>query len=81
MDSLGALSTGDQDDAKIRFATVDAGGVEMLEGLAPEDDWIGTVVALVGALAAGLDDGSVTVNPAGEVVTTVGQDRDTAGEA
>ncbi|MGB5532015.1 MAG: OmpA family protein, partial [Acidimicrobiia bacterium] len=30
-------------------------------------------VALVGALAAGLDEGSVTVNPAGDVVTTAGE--------
>jgi outer membrane protein OmpA-like peptidoglycan-associated protein len=73
VDSLAALSKGTGDDARIRFATIDAGDIEILEGLAPEDEWIGTAVALVGALASSLDDGSVTVNPAGEVVTTVGK--------
>ena len=69
--SLGALVTGDSTEA--RFSVVEVAGVEVLEGLEPEDDWIGTIVALVGALAAGLDEGSVTVNPAGEVVTTAGE--------
>jgi outer membrane protein OmpA-like peptidoglycan-associated protein len=69
--SLGALVTGDSTEA--RFSVVELAGVEVLEGLEPEDDWIGTIVALVGALAAGLDEGSVTVNPAGEVVTTAGE--------
>lgn len=69
--SLGALVTGDGTTA--RFSVVEVGGVAVLEGLEPEDDWIGTIVALVGTLAAGLDEGSVTVNPAGEVVTTAGE--------
>jgi len=69
--SLGALVAGD--GTATRFSVVEVAGVEVLEGLEPEDDWIGTVVALVGALAAGLDEGSVTVNPAGEVVTTAGK--------
>ena len=69
--SLGALVTGDGTAA--RFSVVEVGGVAVLEGLEPEDDWIGTIVALVGTLAAGLDEGSVTVNPAGEVVTTAGE--------
>lgn len=69
--SLGALTVGD--GAAPRFGSVDVANVEILEGLKPEDDWIGTIIALVGALAAGLDEGSVTVNPAGEVVTTAGE--------
>ena len=69
--SLGALITGDGTAA--RFSVVEVTGVAVLEGLEPEDDWIGTIVALVGTLAEGLDEGSVTVNPAGEVVTTAGE--------
>ena len=59
--------------ATTRFSVVELAGVEVIEGLAPEDEWIGTVLALVGTLAAGLDEGSVTVNAAGEVVTTSGK--------
>ena len=70
-DSLAALTTGS--DTAARFAVVETGGVEIVEGLTSEDEWIGTVVALVGALAGGLDEGSVTVNPSGEVVTTAGK--------
>ena len=69
--SLGELVVGDGTVA--RFDAVELAGVEVVEGLDPEDDWIGTVVALVGTLAAGLDEGSVTVNPAGDVVTTAGK--------
>ncbi|MGB5167803.1 MAG: OmpA family protein [Acidimicrobiia bacterium] len=69
--SLGALAGGD--GTATRFNVVELTGLEVVEGLAQEDDWIGTVVALVGALAAGLDEGSVTVNPAGDVVTTAGE--------
>jgi len=69
--SLGAFVTGDGTAA--RFSVVEVADVAVLEGLEPEDDWIGTIVALVGTLAEGLDEGSVTVNPAGEVVTTAGE--------
>jgi outer membrane protein OmpA-like peptidoglycan-associated protein len=69
--SLGELVVSDGTAA--RFDAVELAGVEVVEGLDPEDDWIGTVVALVGTLAAGLDEGSVTVNPAGDVVTTAGK--------
>ena len=68
--SLTALQT---DEDSVRFAIVDVGGIEVVEGLPSEDDWIGKAVALVGSLANGLEEGSVTVNPAGEVVTTVGK--------
>ncbi|MEN8233863.1 MAG: OmpA family protein [Actinomycetota bacterium] len=56
-----------------RFEAVDATGVEVLEGLEDENEWIGKVVGLVGVLANHLDEGSITVNPTGEVVTTVGE--------
>mgnify|MGYP001811940499 CR=1 FL=1 len=69
--SLAALAAGD--GAGARFVVIDLAGVEVVEGLAPEDEWIGTIVALVGTLAASLDEGSVTVNAAGEVVTTSGK--------
>jgi OOP family OmpA-OmpF porin len=69
--SLGALVVGE--GTAVRFGVVDVANIEVLEGLEPEDDWIGTIVALVGTLAAGLDEGSVIVNPAGEVVTTAGE--------
>jgi outer membrane protein OmpA-like peptidoglycan-associated protein len=69
--SLGELVVSDGTAA--RFDAVELAGVEVVEGLDPDDDWIGTVVALVGTLAAGLDEGSVTVNPAGDVVTTAGK--------
>jgi outer membrane protein OmpA-like peptidoglycan-associated protein len=69
--SLGALPA--EDGPAARFGVVDVANVDVLEGLEPEDDWIGTIVALVGTLAAGLDEGSVTINPAGEVVTTAGE--------
>ena len=69
--SLGTLTVGD--GTVLRFSSVDVANVEILEGLEPEDDWIGTIIAFVGTLAAGLDEGSITVNPAGEVVTTAGE--------
>jgi outer membrane protein OmpA-like peptidoglycan-associated protein len=69
-ESLGALETA---GGSARFVNVDVVDVQVVEGLASEDDWIGKVVALVGSLAIGLEEGSVTVNPAGEVVTTVGK--------
>ena len=69
--SLGELVVGD--GTATRFDAVELAGIEVVEGLDPEDDWIGTLVALVGTLAAGLDEGSVTVNPAGQVVTTAGK--------
>ena len=69
-ESLGALETAGR---SARFVNVDVVDVQVVEGLASEDDWIGKVVALVGSLAIGLEEGSVTVNPAGEVVTTVGK--------
>jgi outer membrane protein OmpA-like peptidoglycan-associated protein len=69
--SLGALTV--EDGTALRFSSVDVANVEILEGLEPEDDWIGTIIAFVGTLAAGLDEGSITVNPAGEVVTTAGE--------
>lgn len=72
-DSLTALSTGTEADDELRFATVDSTAVEVLEGLEPEDEWIGTAIALVGALAKGLEEGTVIVNPSGEVVTTAGE--------
>lgn len=70
-ESLAAVSVGEEND--IRFAAVDTGGVEVVEGLASEDEWIGTSIALVGALASTLNEGAVTVNPNGEVVTTSGK--------
>lgn len=70
-ESLAAVSIGEEND--IRFAAVDTGGVEIVEGLATEDEWIGTSIALVGALASMLNEGAVTVNPNGEVVTTSGK--------
>jgi OOP family OmpA-OmpF porin len=70
-DSLAELTAGS--GAAARFAVVETGGVDIVEGLTSEDEWIGTVVALIGALAGGLDEGSVTVNPSGEVVTTAGK--------
>ncbi len=69
-ESLGALET---KEGSVRFATVDVGDVQIVEGLASEDEWIGKVVALVGSLANGLEEGSVSVNPSGEVVTTEGK--------
>ena len=70
-ESLSAIAIGEAND--IRFAVVDTSGVEIVEGLASEDEWIGTSIALVGALASALDDGAVTVNSNGEVVTTSGK--------
>jgi outer membrane protein OmpA-like peptidoglycan-associated protein len=69
-ESLGALET---EDDSIRFVSVDASGVQVIEGLASEEDWIGKAVALVGSLANGLENGAVRVNPVGEVVTTEGK--------
>ncbi|MEA2011319.1 MAG: OmpA family protein [Actinomycetota bacterium] len=69
-ESLEALET---EDGSVRFASVDASAVQIVEGLASEDDWIGKAVALVGSLANGLETGAVKVNPAGEVVTTEGK--------
>ena len=69
--SLAAVTVGEENE--VRFSTVDAGGIEIVEGLASEDEWIGTSIALVGALAATLNEGSVIVNPNGEVVTTSGK--------
>lgn len=69
----GALAAIETPKGTVRFIAVDAGDVEIVEGLGSEDDWIGKAVALVGALADGLEEGSVTVNPAGEVVTTSGK--------
>jgi outer membrane protein OmpA-like peptidoglycan-associated protein len=69
-DSLGALET---EDGAVRFVSVDASGVQIVDGLASEDDWIGKAVALVGSLADGLENGAVKVNPVGEVVTTEGK--------
>jgi len=69
--SVGELVVGD--GTATRFDAIELAGVEVVEGLDPEDDWIGTVAALIGTLAAGLDEGSVTVNPAGDVVTTAGK--------
>ena len=68
---VGALTV--EDGTALRFSSVDVANFEILEGLEPEDDWIGTIIAFVGTLAAGLDEGSITVNPAGEVVTTAGE--------
>jgi outer membrane protein OmpA-like peptidoglycan-associated protein len=69
-ESLGALET---EDGSVRFVSVDASGVQIIEGLASEDDWIGKAVALVGSLANRLENGAVRVNPVGEVVTTEGK--------
>lgn len=69
-ESLGALEA---EDGSVRFATVDASEIQIVEGLASEDDWIGKAAALVGSLANRLEDGAVTVNPSGEVVTTAGK--------
>jgi len=69
-DSLGGLET---PEGSVRFATVDVGDVQIVEGLASEDDWIGKTIALVGSLANGLEVGAVAVNPSGEVVTTEGK--------
>ncbi len=71
VESLAAITVSDGTEA--RFTTVDVGSVEVVEGLEPEDEWIGTSVALVGTLAGGLGDGGVTVNPAADVVTTSGK--------
>ncbi len=73
VDSLAALASGSEEQSEIRFATVDAASVKVVEGLDSEDEWIGTAIALVGTLANGLDEGSVIVNPSGEVVTTAGK--------
>ncbi len=70
MAHLGSL---EESDGSARFATVDTAGIEVVEGLASEDDWIGKSIALVGALAERLENGAVSVNPAGEVVTTEGE--------
>ncbi|MEA3510125.1 MAG: OmpA family protein [Actinomycetota bacterium] len=69
-DSLGALET---ENGSIRFASVDATDIQIVEGLESEDEWIGKAVALVGSLSNGLEQGAVTVNPSGEVVTTEGK--------
>jgi outer membrane protein OmpA-like peptidoglycan-associated protein len=69
-EALGALET---TGGSARFVRVDVVDIQILEGLASEDDWIGKVVALVGSLANGLEEGSVSVNPSGEVVTTAGK--------
>lgn len=69
-DSLGALET---TEGSVRFATVDVGEVQIVEGLASEDEWIGKSVALVGSLATSLEKGAVRINPLGEVVTTEGK--------
>ena len=68
--ALGAIESG---DGKARFPTVDVVAVETVEGLPSEDDWIGRAVALVGSLAQGLQNGSIVVNPAADVVTTSGK--------
>jgi outer membrane protein OmpA-like peptidoglycan-associated protein len=68
--SLAALETA---EGSMRFASVDVGDVQIVEELPSEDEWIGKAVALVGSLANGLQEGSVTVNPSGDVVTTVGK--------
>ena len=69
----GALGSLEESDGSARFATVDTAGIEVVEGLASEDDWIGKSIALVGALAERLESGAVSVNPSGEVVTTEGE--------
>ncbi|MEN8113584.1 MAG: OmpA family protein [Actinomycetota bacterium] len=69
-ESLAALI---DDRKKNRFETVDAGGVAVREGLTSENEWLGKVVGLIGVLANHLDEGSVTANSAGEVVTTAGK--------
>ncbi len=69
-DSLAGLET---KQGSVRFATVEIDEVQIIEGLASEDEWIGKSVALVGSLANGLETGAVRVNPLGEVVTTEGK--------
>jgi outer membrane protein OmpA-like peptidoglycan-associated protein len=69
-ESLAALETA---EGSVLFTSIDVDDVQIIEGLASEDEWIGKAVALVGSLANGLEEGSVTVNPAGEVVTTSGK--------
>ena len=69
-DSLAALETA---EGSVRFATVDVDEVQIVEGLASEDEWIGKSVALVGSLSNGLEKGAVRINPLGEVVTTEGK--------
>jgi outer membrane protein OmpA-like peptidoglycan-associated protein len=69
-DALGGLQGA---DGEIRFAEVDLSAIETREGLPNEDAWVGKAVALIGSLAQGLPSGSVTVNPAADVVTTAGK--------
>jgi outer membrane protein OmpA-like peptidoglycan-associated protein len=71
--SLESLEVEDGQGQHPRFATVDLSGVETVEGIPSEDDWIGKAVALVGSLAEELPTGSVTINPAADVVTTSGK--------
>ncbi len=69
-DGLRAIES---DEGGARFETVDVSGVDTVEGIPSEDDWIGKAVALVGSLAGDLPTGSVMVNPAADVVTTSGK--------
>ncbi|HHC07809.1 MAG TPA: OmpA family protein [Actinobacteria bacterium] len=60
-------------ELEARFSSVDLSEVEVLEGLADETEWIGTVVALVDAAADVLTDGQVFVNPAERIVQLSGE--------
>ena len=63
----------ESDDGGARFETVDVAGLETVEAIPSEDDWIGKAVALVGRLSQDLPTGSVMVNAAADVVTTSGK--------
>ena len=68
----------DENEAAL-FRSVDVSDVAVIEdltpveGLAEEADWIGSAMALLRALATGLDEGSLIVNPSGKVVITSGE--------
>ncbi len=66
-------------DGLTLFRSVDAEDVLIVEdlspveGLAGESDWMGHAMALLRALASGLDEGSIIANPSGKVLITSGE--------
>lgn len=51
-----------------RFPSIDATGLDVVDGLAEETDWVGRVVGLVDDLAAALPAGRLTANPGAGVL-------------
>ncbi len=72
------LTFTDGDDNPV-FRSVDTTDLHIVEDLAPvpglseEQEWVGSAVALLRTLAAGLDEGYMVVNPAAKLIQTSGE--------